>query len=179
MNIFATIEEAIRFDLVTYYTVRLEVGGVKADKSEFEKWIAKHSEDEYIADEYHDIMALLERMGRKLTAKLRYFRNERNADALPPNWLKLTREEKEAHIPYSKNLRLYCIRITERIVILFNGAVKSDGARTAEECQNVRRFFRQANAFAKAIDTALTHNDLQISDSGLIYDDRFELEINL
>ena len=76
MNTFATIEEAQRFNLVTYYTIRLEVNEKKENENEFEKWILKHSRDESVKDEYQDIMALLERMGQELSAKLRYFRHE-------------------------------------------------------------------------------------------------------
>lgn len=179
MNTFATIEEAQRFDLVTYYTIRSEVDEEKENLNEFEKWILKHSRDESVKDEYQDIMALLERMGQKLSAKLRYFRHEGRAEALPPNWKELNRQEKEAHITYSKNLRLYCIRITESVVILFNGGIKSDGAKTAEECPNVRKYFRQANSFAKAIDEAISNREIQMEKGKLIFDPDFEIPINL
>ncbi len=179
MNTFATIEVAQRFNLVTYYTIRLEVNEKKENENEFEKWILKHSRDESIKDEYQDVMALLERMGQELSAKLRYFRHEGRAEALPPNWKEINRKEKEAHITYSKNLRLYCIRISESVVILFNGGIKSDGAKTAQECPNVRKYFCQANSFAKAIDKALSNREIQVDTGDLIFDPDFEIPINL
>ena len=179
MNTFATIEEVLRYEHVTYYTVRIEVDDKKEDENEFEKWISKHSQDDSIKDEYQDLISFLERMGKELSAKKRYFRHERKAGALPPNWKKLKPQEKEAHVTYSKNLRLYCMRITKSVVILFNGDIKSIRARTAEECPKVRKFFRQANNFAKSIDEAISNREIQVDTGNLIFDTDFEIAINL
>jgi hypothetical protein len=178
VNIFPTIEEARRYDHVTYYTVRIEVNDKKEDENEFEKWILKHSQNESIKDEYQDLISLLETMGQELSAKKRYFRHEGEADALPPNWKKLKPQEREAHVTYSKNLRLYCMRLTDSVVILFNG-IKSDSARTAQECPKVRKFFRQANNFAKSLDEAISNREITVDTGYLKFDTDFEIPIIL
>lgn len=174
MNKFVSIEEAISFKKVTYYSIKFE----DEEKTEFEKFILKHGKDKKIHDEYQDIMSLIKRIGDKIGAKERYFsRKEKRAEALPPKWDQLFALERERHVKYQHNLRLYCMRISDEIVFLFNGGVKTSGPITAQECENVRKYFYNANKLAKEIQNAIREKDIKIHGMKLAFDQGFELTI--
>ena len=173
MNIFATIEQAITFSKVTYYTVKFE----NEKYSEFEKFILKHQSNESIHNEYQDLLSLIERLGKEIGAKPRYFRPERNAQAFPPNWNELTKQERKLHVTYQHNLRLYCMRINDEIVFLFNGGIKTSGHISAQQCKNVRQFFNMANQLAEGIENAIKNREIIPSEMTLGVDNDFELMI--
>lgn len=172
MNKFATIFEVRAYKLVTFYTVKFE----NEKYSEFEKFILNHRNNDDLQDEYQDMLALIERIGDKVGAKERYFsRHERKASALPPEWKKLPLNERRLHAKYRQNLRLYCLRITNEIVFLFNGGVKSPGQITAQQCSNVRKYFELANRLVDAIDFALMTGELNLDKTKLKFSSDLEL----
>ncbi len=79
--------------------------------------------------------------GSRLGAQDHHFREERKATALPPKYEKRTM------------LRLYALRLTPHVVILFGGGLKT--TRTAQECPVVGKHFALAERLAKAIDREL------------------------
>lgn len=88
-------------------------------------------------------------------------RVEDEAQALPPK-PKRNIEEVAAlgsHFP----LRLYCLRISEQIVVLFNGGMKTAG--TAQESELSMKFF-EAKGFALRILQARSDDEIKISDDG-------------
>ena len=87
-------------------------------------------------------------MGERKGARWHYFsRHENEASALPP---KNRYEVDGIEIDFFENpLRLYCVRINDYLVILFNGGLKS--ARTAQESADLSRKFREAQQFARRI----------------------------
>jgi len=139
MNRFATIEEVEQFDKVTYYTIKFE----DRDESEFENFLSKHQNNPTIKDEYNDLIAWITIIGNKIGAKPTYFRQENRANALPP-------PSRFVEIDYLQNLRLYCMWISESIIILFNGAIKT--ANTAQACPNVKPHFDLANKLVLEIE---------------------------
>jgi|VirMetMinimDraft_7_1064189.scaffolds.fasta_scaffold18294_2 hypothetical protein len=139
MNRFAIIEEVERFNKVTYYTIKFE----DKDESEFENFLSKHQDDLTIKNEYNDLIAWVTIIGNNIGAKPRYFRQENRAHALPP-------PSKLVEIDYVKNLRLYCMWISESIIILFNGAIKTKN--TAQDCPNVKPHFDLANKLVLEIE---------------------------
>ena len=69
----------------------------------------------------------------------------------------------------SGNLRLYCLRIDERNVILFSGGYKD--ARTAQDSQ-ISMLFHAAVRMAGRIDEALNENRIYFDDNDrLSWDD--------
>ena len=154
MNNFAIIEllDEFLFDRVTYYSVKLE----NKEVNEFEDFILKHQDNKNLENEFDDILSWLEVMGEEHGAKQHLFRNEMKADALPPSaqYLKII---------YHENLRLYCMRISTQIVILFNGGVKSKKARTAQDCPSVKPHFVLANILAGKIEKLITDKELTYS----------------
>ena len=174
MNIFATIETAIEYKKVTYYTVRFE----NNDNSEFEKFILKHQTDATIHNEFQDLLSLIEALGEEIGAKPRYFsRKEKRAEALPPQQSALSRNERKLIVKQQHNLRLYCMRISDEIVFLFNGGVKTPGSITAQECRVVRKFFDMANKLAGVIEQSIINNEIIPDGMNLEVDDDFELMI--
>lgn len=174
MNKFVTIEEASSFKKVTYYTVRFE----DERYNEFEKFIINNGSDQKIHNEYNDLMSLIKRLGNSIGAKERYFsRNEKKAEALPPDWTKLSHGERMLHVKYQHNLRLYCMRINDELVFLFNGGVKTPGNITAQECNVVRKYFNMANQLAKAVEEAIKEKEIILNGMKLEIEEDYELMI--
>ena len=172
VNTFATIITAKSFNKVTYYTVKFE----NEDYSEFEKFIIKHKSLKEVHNEYNDLMSLIKRLGNEIGALERYFsRKERKAEALPPEWNKLKSHERKLHVKYQHNLRLYCMRISDEVVFLFNGGVKTSGRITAEECKVVRQYFRMANKLASCIDEAMKDKELSFHGKKIEIEEDYEL----
>lgn len=144
MNIFALEIWDDTFPLVTYYTVRWD----EAEESETEKFFRRFMADAAHKSHFSEIVALLEVFGAQQGAKQRYF--ERWADEaseLPP---KQRIEVDGIEINYFENvLRLFCVRINDNIVILFNGGVKSSQA--TQDSPDLASKFRDAKHFAKKI----------------------------
>lgn len=155
MNIFATIvglETELNTPLVRYYTVELEEDGEQTNL--LADFILNHHQDERISEEYHDLLAwIVERMGSMHGARQRYFRHEGKADGLPPPSYFLD-------VAYEHNLRLYCMRLSDHVVILFSGGVKT--ADTAQDCPVVAPHFRLAQKLCMAIQEAIRNRDISL-----------------
>ena len=101
--------------------------------------------------------------------------SQRKAEALPPDWKQLSKQDRRLHVKYQHNLRLYCMRITDEIVFLFNGGVKTPGPITAEECAVVRKHFRNANKLAHTIEEAIKDKEIELNGLELVFDQDYEL----
>lgn len=161
MNTFVLekLEELVT-EKVTYYSVRF----VDKEVTEFEAFVLKHSQQANIQDEWADLMLWMEeRLGRRSGALKRFFRHEGKADALPP-------EAQYLDIDYEQNIRLYCLRISDHVVVLFNGGIKT--AQKAQDCPRVKPHFANAQYFAATITKSMSGRDREIGLSA----DEFELE---
>ena len=107
-------------DSCTMYTIQF----LSDDVSEFEKFISKFREDAELNSDFQAVMRFIEQI---LTygAVERYFRREgKMSDSV-------------VALPVLKSkLRLYCLRLTDRILILGNGDVKN--SRTYEEKDKIQ-----------------------------------------
>ncbi len=170
MNIFAQLEELedLSGTKVTYYTVRFE----GREHNELEDFIVRHQANAKIRDEFADLLRWMQRIGNRTGAQPRYFRHEGKAFALPPAAGLL-------EIKYTENLRLYCLPVSEGLVVLFNGGVKTKTARTADDCPVVRPYFKQAQRLAQAIDGCIRQKDItpDLANRKLIFEPDFTLEI--
>jgi hypothetical protein len=64
-------------------------------------------------------------------------------------------------------LRLYCTRLRDNIVVLFNGGIKS--SQKVSDSPDLTTKFRDAQHFAKKIDKAIQEKDILIDDeNGLL-----------
>jgi len=162
MNMFANIVVAIRFKKITYYSIKFE----NEKDPIFIQFFNNHKGADH-NEPISIIRSWLKKLGEEIGADTRYFRPEAAAHALPP-------PARYIHVDCS--LRLYCMRINERAVILFNGAEKT--AQTAQECDNVRPHFTLANQLTQVIDQAIIDGDIQFSENDdLIFEPTLTLEI--
>ncbi len=146
------------FLLVSYYTVRWD----ESSENETNKFIRRFAMSVEFKQYYDQIAALLSDMGERKGARIHYFsRHENEASALPP---KKRFEVDGIEIDFFENpLRLYCVRLNEHLVILFNGGLKS--AQTAQESADLSRKFREAQHFARRIWEALQDEMILIDET--------------
>jgi hypothetical protein len=172
VNIFALEIWDDTLPLVTYYTVRWD----NAMESETEKFFRRFMADDVHKRSFTEIVALLELFGEQRGAKQRYFeRWVDEASELPP---KQSIEVDGIEINYADNvLRLFCVRINDHIVILFNGGLKSSQA--TQDSPDLASKFRDSKKFAKKIWDAI-HTEMIIVDEArhkLISDNHYEEEL--
>lgn len=110
-----TLDVIEQSDRVSLYSISFEQDGT----TEFEKFVSEFEMNTYFNGDYQRIIAALQAILR-LGALERFFRPEGN------------RDDNVAAVPIEGGkLRLYCLRISEQVVILGNGGIKS--TRTYEE----------------------------------------------
>ncbi|MGZ5281620.1 MAG: hypothetical protein ACXWEY_05010 [Bacteroidia bacterium] len=158
MNIF---ELEIWYDecrLCTFYTVRWD----EATESETDKFFDRFDDEE---SEFYEPANILLRLithniGNKYGAIDDFFdRNKNKAQALPPKPKKSVPEIEEIGINFP--LRLYCYRISESLVVLFNGGIKD--ARTDQESKDISLKFIEAQQFAERIQEAINDGTIIIT----------------
>ncbi|MBK9284043.1 MAG: hypothetical protein IPM51_06945 [Sphingobacteriaceae bacterium] len=139
------------YEFVNYYTIRLEIDDVKEELNETEKFIQNFDDPNHTHfGEFDAILRVIDGMGNYTKgAELRLFRFEEAAHALPPK-VKDADAVLDIEIILHSELRLYCIRLTNEVVVLLNGGVKITDS--ALDCPNVKQHFRFAQAVAKNLD---------------------------
>ncbi len=139
----------------TFYTVRWE----EAVLSETDKFFQKFRKDEQLKTSLQELAKFLEIViGDEKGALEDFFRFENTAQALPPSG---NHKVGEIIINYGNfPLRIYCLRISDSLVVLFNG-----GEKTAENAQGGKTsmVFYEANQFAKRILEALQQKEIYIT----------------
>lgn len=156
MNIFALEIWDDESEKVTWYTVRW--GG--ADVSETDKFFTKIYADEDYREAAQELATLLtEVIGNTYGATDAFFnRFENNFNALPPQG-KLKIEEITISYPEFP-LRLYCLKLNEQLVILFNGGVKT--ADSAQDSPDLSMKFKETQLFADVILKALQDGTIYV-----------------
>lgn len=141
MSSLVVIEEFKEFDKVKFYTFRyIDPDDEEAGDSETDKFLKRFTEDiQDYEEELNDIISWIVEVGTRGLGSIR-LRLENNARALPP-----MRE--------SSNLRLYCIELSDTIVILGNGGIKT--ARTAQDSKDLSMKLHDILEFEKALITAI------------------------
>lgn len=140
----------------TFYTVRWNGEDTDETNKFFERFLKDDSTSIY-AEEL--LYLLFEKIGNEVGARNEFFRFENHAQALPSNkLLKVINWNKD-----SFPLRLYCMQLSNRLVILFGG-----GKKTSENAQGgeTANFFRDANVFAKKITEAIASREIVITSDG-------------
>lgn len=161
----ATLSKVLQFEKVAYYTFHLE-GRVK---NEFRDFIdrAKISDNNQLAE----LNRFIQNIGQKYGAEEAHFKKEDNAERLPPPY------HRHISTKGSKGygLRLYCIRLTTKIVILLNGDHKK--AQKVQDCPNCKKHFMMAKKIATAIDTAIRDKNIKLDGFDILLEDDFEIEL--
>ena len=152
-----------------FYTVCQDEYG----DSETDKFILKiRGEKEYI-DELKLLMSLIiDVIGDVSGAADRYFtRLETKATAFPPkNNKQLQSELFEINSEFDgilrSRLRLYALRLSDSVVVLFNGGIKlTDGK--AQDDPNVQTHFRNAQAYSQKIMDAIRDGMIYVNHRSL------------
>lgn len=155
MNIFALEIFDDEGSACSFYTVRWEA----AKLSETDKFFVKYHNHGTLQRPLQELAKFIsKKIGDEMGALEDFFRFENTAQALPPSGV---HRVEDVYINYGNfPLRLYCLRISETLVVLFNG-----GEKTADTAQGgkTNMAFIEANIFAKRILEALNNKDIYIS----------------
>ena len=155
MNIFALEKYDDEGSRCTFYTVRWEI----VDANETDRFFNKYDHDINAQQAIQELAIFLtKKIGNEHGALQEFFRFENIAHALPPS---SKQKMGEITINYSNfQLRLYCLRISDSLVVLFNG-----GKKTSHNAQGGKTsmVFHEANQFAKRILAALQYKEIYIT----------------
>ncbi|HMS98987.1 MAG TPA: hypothetical protein PKA12_09585 [Saprospiraceae bacterium] len=147
----------------TFYTVRWITYDDDA-KSETDKFFDTYvvSEHPYEDQAWKLFRLITESIGNRYGATDDFFdRIVNRAQELPPKSKNWVEEIKDLGINFP--LRLFCYRITEHIVILFNGGIKE--SLVTQESEKLSMKFYEAQTFVKRIEEALQLRMIEISDN--------------
>ncbi|MDE7167167.1 MAG: hypothetical protein K2O17_09100 [Bacteroidaceae bacterium] len=141
----------------TMYTIQF----LSDDMSEFEKFISKFREDAELNPDFQTIMRFVEQILSN-GALERYFRREG----------KIT--DSVVALPVLKSkLRLYCLRLTDKILVLGNGGVKN--SRTYQEDDTLQGYVIDLQKFERLLKQELRSGNVEITEKEIITDKNFEL----
>lgn len=155
MNTFALQIFDDEEKLCTFYTVKWD----DAKLSETDKFFLRFKEDSKLKTSLQELASFIEVViGNEYGALPEFFKFENKAQGLPP---KGKFGVGEITINYSNfPLRLYCLRISNSLVVLFNGAEKTSNS--AQEGKTSMAF-NEANLFAERILEALRNSEIYIT----------------
>lgn len=141
----------------TMYTIQF----LSDDKSEFEKFILKFRNNAEFNPDFQAIMSFVEQILSN-GALERYFRREgKMSDSV-------------AALPVLKSkLRLYCLRLTDRILILGNGDVKN--SRTYEENETLQGYVIDLQKFEQLLKQEMRSGNVRITEKDIVTDKTFEI----
>ena len=173
MNKFATIIpiDSFQFEKVKYYSVLFE----DQDVTEFEDFLNRMEDIQQIEEEVNNILFWIEEIGRKYGAQERFFRHEgayTDTSALPP-----PAKEMQLRKIEGQDIRLYCLRANEHVVIFFNGGVKT--TQKAQDCPNVAPYFKLANLITQKINQLFQQREIGWNEdfTDIVFDDHLEIEL--
>lgn len=162
MNSFALELWYDEGSVCTFYTVKWVTDNENAP-SETDKFFDTYAVPEHpLEEEAQKLFQLIvESIGDKYGATNDFFdRTVNKANELPPK-PKNRVEEIHAmgtHFP----LRIFCFRVSETIVILFNGGIKE--SRTTQESKTLSMKFYEAQTFVKRLEEAFYFDLIEITD---------------
>lgn len=141
----------------TIYTLQF----LRDVESEFEKFVARFREDAEYSEDFSRIAAFIKHIA-KTGALERYFRPEGKMNdsvvALPVT---------------SSKLRLYCLRLSDRILVLGNGGVKT--SRRYEDDMLLNGYVMTLQKFEKLLRQEVANGNVNITESTIETDNVFEL----
>lgn len=147
----------VKFRKVHYYSLHIE----GEEHNETDRFFERFIESEYHED-LEKIKYWLEVIGNSKGAEPRFFRHEDNAAALPPP------------IEFN-NLRLYCLRCTNDVVILGNGGLKT--SQRVQDSQEVYPIFRFMNKFNQIFTEKVQAREITYGDKYLRGNLTLEFEV--
>lgn len=141
----------------TIYTLQF----LRDMESEFEKFVSKFREDAEYSEDFSRIAAFITRIA-KSGALERYFRPEGKMNdsvvALPVT---------------SSKLRLYCLRLSDRILVLGNGGVKK--SQSYEDDSLLNGYVMTLQKFEQLLKQEVANGNVIITESSIETDNIFEI----
>lgn len=138
------------FKKVNFYTFVIE----DHDNSEIDKFFNKVEAMTQLESEVNSLVSWIIEIGENRGAIYDLFRFEEEASALPPK----TKFATQA-LPVG-NLRLYCVWLSETVVVLANGGLKT--AQTIQNCPDLWPHFTFAKKMGKQLTKLLGTSELVI-----------------
>lgn len=133
----AFLELFKQYPYVTYYTVRCTEG----KQSEAENFLTRMRIEFQYKSHFNRLVTWVEEIGKdKNGAEEDLFREEGLCVALPPP---------RNRLDGALDMRWYCHRLSARIVILYNGDIKTRAR--AQDCPNVRPHFLNSQKWTKSL----------------------------
>lgn len=144
-------------DRCTLYTIQF----LSDDTNEFDKFITKFRNDAELNPDFQAIMRFVEQIMAN-GALERYFRREgKMSDSV-------------VALPVLKSkLRLYCLRLTDKILVIGNGDVKK--SRTYEEDNTLQGYVMDLQKFEHLLKQEVRSGNVEITESQIITDKTFEI----
>ncbi len=157
----------------TIYSIRQDIDDISS-YTEADKFFEKYGQDvdSEIIDAANLILQFLtHEVSEVHGAKIEFFnRNEKKAQALPYKFD--TNNKKIIGIDFFYKdfpLRLYCYRLSDNIIVLFNGGKKT--LNTAQESPDVSLKFYEAQTYVTKIEEALREKNIKLNKSEIYSDD--------
>lgn len=141
----------------TFYTIQF----LTDDDSEYEKFFTRFKDDAKFNPDLAKIVTILDNIGKN-GALERFFRYEGKMS------------DRVVALPVlSSRLRLYCLRLSNGILILGNGGVKR--TRTYDEDESLRGYVLDLQKFDKLLKEGERDGSIKITESTIDTDKIFEL----
>ena len=154
------------FDKVKFYTIEID-----NELSEFADFVIRMKQSKLNTHELGELIAFVKEIGMKYGAKKSLFRHEAAAEALAVPTVSHIDIDSDEEVHFG--LRLYCIRLTDSIVILLNGDRKT--THKAQDCPNCKYHFQLANKVSLKITQAIIDKDIILESKSIFFDEDFEL----
>ena len=157
------------FRKVRFYTFHVE----NCEYSETTAFFNKMKTHDEVADDLNKLVQWIVEIGNNHGALLELFRFEEEAHALPPP----PRGQRKVGITQIENndLRLYCVWISESIVILANGSIKKSA--TVQGTPDLVPHFRFAKAMGKQINQLISQKEFNHRGKDILDRDNLDLTI--
>lgn len=144
-------------DSCTMYTIQF----LSDDKSEFEKFVSKFRNDAILNTDFQTIMRFVQQILSN-GALERYFRPEGKM------------RDSVVALPIIKSkLRLYCLRLTDKILVLGNGDVKN--SRTYEDDETLQGYVMDLQKFENLLKQEVRSGNVEITEKEIKTDKTFDL----
>lgn len=141
----------------TAYTIQF----LSDDQSEFEKFVSKFRQDAELNPDFQAIMRFVEQILSN-GALERYFRREGRMN------------DSVVALPVLKSkLRLYCLRLSDKLLVLGNGGVKN--SRTYEEDDTLQGYVMDLQKFERLLRQEIRSGNVEITEHEIITDKTFEI----
>lgn len=144
-------------DSCTVYTIQF----LSDEQSEFEKFITKFRNNAELNPDFQAIMRFVEQILAN-GALERFFRREgKMSDSV-------------AALPVLRSkLRLYCLRLTDKILVIGNGDVKN--SRTYQEDNTLQGYVMDLQKFERMLKQEMRTGNVKITENQIITDKTFEI----